>query len=171
MKQKLLLLCLLVLAVSSIAQKRPVNYKFFLSGSPDLLIPNAEFSETHKIGYGATATVGYKINNHFSPIVSLHYYSVPTKNKTVNESLTAMLVKAGSRMYFDNFYVYADGGLIFTSGYDNATRFVYGIGAGDEIRLNSRSRLDISGAYEGFNTGRNNGIIAARVGFTYLLGK
>lgn len=166
MKQFFVFSFLFFITFYSFSQQRKEPYPFITVG-PDLLIPNAEFAETHNIGLGFTVSGGYKLNKHFAPVLSYNYYSVPTKNKLINSSLTAHLLKAGGRFYLDNFYLVTDAGAIFTSGYDNATRFIYSVGAGDEIRLGKRSRLDISGAYEGFNTGRTTGIIAVRVGYTY----
>jgi hypothetical protein len=165
-----LFLSLFFISVSSFAQQNKPVYKLFAVASPDVLIPNAEFAETHKTGFGASLAIGYKINNYFAPTVSYHYYSVPAKSNSFTD-LTASSIKAGSRIYLGNFYLLGDAGIIITNGYDNATRFIYGIGGGDEIKLNHRSRLDISAAYEGFNTGRNNGIIAVRLGYNYLIGR
>jgi hypothetical protein len=169
MKYNFLLVFFFAGFITASAQKR-IEYPWFVSVSPDLLIPNAEFAETHKLGFGATATIGYKFKNNFAPVLSYSYYSVPAMNSSV-PNLTASLLKGGGRFYLGNFYMIGDAGAIFTNGYDNATRFVFGIGAGDEIRLNSRSKLDVSAAYESFNTGRNNGIFAVRLGYTYFIGR
>jgi hypothetical protein len=169
MKYNFLLFLLLAFFTTVTAQKR-VEYPWFISLSPDLIIPNAEFAETHKIGFGATVAAGYKFKNNFAPVISYSYYSIPAINDQVS-NLNASLLKGGGRFYLGNFYMIGDAGAIFTNGYDNATRFVFGIGAGDEIRLNSRSKLDISAAYESFNTGRNNGIFAVRLGYTYFVGR
>jgi hypothetical protein len=162
---KFILACIFVVVTASGFAQRKAPYPFFTI-SPDVLVPNAEFAETHNIGFGFTVSGGYKLNRHFAPVLSYNYYSVPAKNKSI-KPLDAHIVKAGGRFYLQDFYLVTDAGAAFTSGYDNATRFIYSVGAGDEIRLGKRSRLDISAAYEGFNTGRNTGIIAIRAGYTY----
>jgi Outer membrane protein beta-barrel domain len=166
MQKTILAFMLLFVFFTSFAQKRKEPYPF-LTVSPDLLIPNAEFAETHSIGFGFSVSGGYKLNRYFAPVLSYNYYSVPSQDKSVNANLAAHIVKAGGRFYLQDFYLVTDAGAAFTNGYDNATRFIYSVGAGDEIRLGKRSRLDVSAAYEGFNTGRNTGIIAVRVGYTY----
>lgn len=165
MKRFTLAFIFLYFAASGFSQRK-APYPFFTI-SPDVLVPNAEFAETHNIGFGFTVSGGYKLNRHFAPVLSYNYYYVPSQNKTINNNLTAHILKAGGRFYLQNFYLVTDAGAAFTSGYDNATRFIYSFGAGDEIRMGKRSRLDISAAYEGFNTGRNTGIIAIRAGYTY----
>ena len=169
MKQVILLCCVLFSSVHMVAQKR-IDYPLFVSVSPDLIVPNSEFAETHTTGFGASVTIGYKLNRNLAPVITYSYYSVPGKNTAVKD-LKANLLTAGGRLYLGNFYLLGNAGAIITSGYDNATRFVFGAGGGDEIRLNSRSKLDITAAYESFNTGRNNGIFALRLGYTYFIGR
>lgn len=169
MKQSLLFLLLSFVVINLHAQKR-IEYPLFISVSPDMIVPNAEFAETHRLGFGATATIGYKLNNNIAPVISYSYYLVPGVNKSI-ETLTASALKAGGRFYLGNFYLVGDAGVMFTNGYDNASRFIFGLGGGDEIKLNRRSKLDISAAYESFDTGRNNGIIAVRLGYTYFIGR
>lgn len=165
MRITILAIVLCCLSATSIAQAKG-PYPFF-TVSPDVLVPNAEFTGTHKTGAGFTLSGGYKLNRHFAPVLSYNYYSVPSKNAALNEDLSAHIVKAGVRFYLQNFYLVTDAGTAFSNGYANGTRFIYSVGAGDEIRLGRRSRLDVSAAYEGLNTGRNTGIIAIRVGYTY----
>ncbi|MBX9784453.1 MAG: hypothetical protein K2X48_14285 [Chitinophagaceae bacterium] len=165
-----LLIFIFIISFTAVKAQKSRDYPLFVTASPDLIIPNAEFAETHRVGYGASILFGYKLSNNIAPVVSYSYYLVPGINKSVKE-LSASLLKAGGRFYLGNFYLIGDAGMIFTSGYDNATRFVFGIGGGDEIKLGSRSKLDISAAYESFNTGRNNGIFAVRLGYTFLIGR
>lgn len=165
MRITILAIVLCWLSATSFAQAKG-PYPFF-TVSPDVLVPNAEFSETHKTGFGFTVSGGYKLSRHFAPVLSYNYYSVPSKNATLQEDLAAHIVKAGARFYLQDFYLVADAGTAFVNGYANGTRFIYSVGAGDEIRLGRRSRLDVSAAYEGLNTGRNTGIIAVRVGYTH----
>lgn len=169
MKFQLLALLLVVAGMTAHAQKR-IDYPLFVSVSPDLIVPNSEFAETHTTGFGVSGTIGYKLNRSLAPVITYSYYSVPSKNANIKD-LKASLITAGGRLYLGNFYLLGNAGAIFTSGYDNATRFVFGAGGGDEIRLTSRSKLDITAAYESFNTGRNNGIFALRLGYTYFIGR
>lgn len=164
--QKFILALIFLFTTATGFSQRKASYPF-ITLSPDVLVPNAEFSETHNVGFGFTVAGGYKLNSHFAPVISYNYYYVPSQNKMINDNLAAHILKAGGRFYLQDFYLVTDAGAAFTTGYDNATRFIYSVGAGDEIRLGKRSRLDISAAYEGFNTGRNTGIIALRAGYTY----
>ncbi len=162
-----LLLCIIF---SSAKAQRRIEYPLFVSISPDLIVPNSEFAKTHNTGFGATVLLGYKLNKSIAPVIAYSYYNVPGRNVSVNE-LRASLLTAGARLYLGNFYLLGNGGAIFTKGYDDATRFVFGVGGGDEIRLNRRSKLDISVSYESFNTSSNNGIFALRMGYTYFIGR
>jgi hypothetical protein len=164
----LLICCLLTAGVVCIAQpkiKRPI----FVTAGIDFLTPNAEFSETHRIGAGATIEAGYRVGRYFSPVLTTSYYFVPSRSNA-NKNLNAVSVKAGGRVYLGNFYMVGEGGALIANGYTNNTKFIYTAGIGDEIRINSRMRIDIGVRYEAFNTGRANGIIGAKAGFSYLFG-
>jgi opacity protein-like surface antigen len=163
-----IMLVLIIICQYSSAQRK-TNYKVFVTAGPDLLFPNAEFSETHYTGAGATIEAGYKVNRYFSPVLTTSYYYLPSRNNST-KNLNAVSVKAGGRLYLGNFYMVGEGGALIANGYTNNTKFIYTAGIGDEIRLSSRMRIDIGVRYEAFNTGRANGIISTKAGFSYLFG-
>jgi opacity protein-like surface antigen len=166
MYRTMMVLVLTICCLYSSAQRK-ANYLVFVTAGPDLLFPNAEFSETHRMGAGATVEAGYRVSRYFSPVITSSYYNLPSRTNAFNR-LNAVSVKAGGRLYLGNFYMVGEGGALIANGYTNNTKFIYTAGLGDEIKINSRVRIDIGIRYEAFNTGRANGIISTKAGLSYL---
>ncbi|HMP87361.1 MAG TPA: hypothetical protein PKE63_08800 [Lacibacter sp.] len=161
------LLFVFVTGAGAVAQKNK-SYPYFLSVGPDLLIPDGEFDLTHSPGVGATAEIGWRTGRTLAPVAGYSWYSIP--GKAGRSSLNAQVVRAGLRAYLGNLYLTGEAGNMFQSGYANGNAFVYMLGAGDEVRLSKRTRLDISGRYESFNAVRRVGIIGVRAAFTWKWG-
>lgn len=168
MKSTLLFLLMTLFVGSELLAQRNKQYPFFVSVGPDLLIPDGEFDLTHRTGLGATAEFGWRTGRTLSPVVGYSWYNIP--GKAGNSSLNAQVLRGGLRAYLGNLYITGEAGNMFQSGYANGNSFVYMFGAGDEVRLGRRTRLDISGRYESFNAVRRVGIIGVRAAFTWKWG-
>ncbi len=168
-KSAFLICCFITAACISFAQQK-ITRPIFVSAVIDVLIPNAEFGETHRTGIGATVEGGYRTGRYFAPVLTFSYYAVPADENSNRKNLNAVSFKTGARAYLGNFYLTGEGGAIITSGYATGTRFIYSAGIGDEIKISSRMRIDIGVRYESFRSGRAIGVISAKAGLTYTFG-
>lgn len=165
------IICLLLLLCTTgtiVLGQRTRQHPFFVSVGPDLLIPDGEFNLTHGTGMGATVEFGWRTGRTLAPVAGYSWYTIP--GKAGASALNAQVVRAGLRAYLGNLYVTGEAGSMLQSGYADGNALVYMLGAGDEVRLGKRTRLDISGRYESFTAVRRVGLIGVRAAFTWKWG-
>jgi hypothetical protein len=169
MSKFLYAITLLSLVTFDTTAQRPARQQpYFSSIGPDVLIPDGEFDLTHRTGVGATVEIGWRAGRTLAPIAGYSWYTIP--GKLANSSLNAQVVRGGLRAYLGNLYLTGEAGSMFQSGYADGNAFVWVLGAGDEIRLGKRTRIDVSGRYESFNAVRRVGVIGVRTAFTWKWG-
>ncbi|MFN4284421.1 MAG: hypothetical protein ACK4E8_00485 [Lacibacter sp.] len=162
------IILLSLIAFDTTAQRPPRQQPYFISIGPDVLIPDGEFDLTHRTGVGATAEIGWRAGRTLAPVAGYSWYSLP--GKAGNVSLSAQIIRGGMRAYLGNLYLMGEAGTMFQTGYADGNAFVWILGAGDEIRLGRRTRIDVSGRYESFNAVRRVGVIGVRTAFTWKWG-
>jgi hypothetical protein len=118
---------------------------------PEMAFPEADFRQTHNIGYGASIKGEYTfgkhgsatINSGFSVFSGKTYFETISLLPTDYKSLVAIPIKAGARYYLGSFYASGEAGVVFLSKHINVSRPVVSIGIGDKIRI-GQGKIDIS---------------------------
>ena len=156
-----------LLAVSQPYQKGTLS----LSMGGELLVAEKRLSQSHHTGAGATLKGEYVFGKHATATLVSGYYYMQGKNKAPidYENISAVPVKAGLRYYFGNFYGTGEAGVLFFSGFNQGSSFVYSLGMGDKLKLNNRV-IDITLRHEAWRMqGNSRGLIALRVGYEFAV--
>lgn len=168
MKKLVVVITLMASSLIAAAQAYQKETLTFSMGA-EVLFAERKLSRTHYTGFGATPKAEYVFGKHASVTVATGYYAMKGKDTTKN--ISAIPAKAGARYYFGSFYGSGEAGVVFFSGYNQGTRFVYSLGLGDKIKLSNRV-FDIGLRHEGWSAYDNNrAVISLRVGYEFTIFK
>lgn len=119
---------------------------------PEMIAPERQFWETHRIGVGGSVKGEYTFGKHSSFTINSGILFFNGKRRpedfTVTspefyENLVAIPVKFGSRYYVGNFYFLGEAGAMILSNYSDKTRLSFSAGIGDKIKIGAH-KIDIS---------------------------
>jgi len=145
-----------------------------LSGSfgAEVLFPEWEFAAITKTGGGITLKAEYVFAEHASVTANTGYYFMAAKNtlNIINQDISAIPIKLGTRYYFGTFYGAGEAGGIFFTGNNSRAGFSYSIGLGDKFKL-GRNVFDIGLRHEAWHIAdiSSRGVIGLRVAYEFEL--
>jgi hypothetical protein len=170
--KKLLLILTTLMGISFSALCQPYQKgTFSVSTGGEVLFAESNLNTSHNTGLGATLKGEYVFGKHATATVASGYYFMNGKStEPVDyENISAVPVKGGVRYYLGSFYGAGEAGIIYFSGYNQGTGFVYSFGLGDKIKLSSRV-VDIALRHEAWViAGNTNAVIALRLGYEFAV--
>jgi hypothetical protein len=170
--KKTVLLIIYQVAISIVLIAQPYQKgTFSVSAGAEALFAESKLSQSHKTGGGASIKGEYVFGKHTSATLASGFYFMNGKNTGLlqHQNIAAIPLKGGVRYYFGNFYGSGEVGAIYFTDFSKGTSFVYSVGLGDKIAINTRV-IDIGLRHESWTrNGNTNSVIAFRLGYEFLV--